>query len=157
MLRCYITLFVTLACSGCSEAQVSPPLTLPTDSSTSPFEGQWVTDLPEKQLFIGGTRWFFFKPQPERFGIDGTLQINKDQDHMASTLDVTISSASAQYEKHDALIKSYPGTKLLLIRDGDTLRVMTGNSDCELSGVYSYNSDQSPSKGFDNVHDWGTK
>ena len=100
--------------------------------------------------------WFLFKPQPERFGVDGTLQIDKAQDQMSSTLDVTISSAGAQYEKHNSQIKSYSGTKLLLIRDGNTLRVVTGNTDCELSGVYHYNSDASAAKGFDNVHDWGT-
>lgn len=156
MLRYYIMLLVALACTGCSEAKLSAPPTPFTDSSTSTFEGKWVTDLPEMELFIGGTRWLLFKRQPERFVVEGTLQIDKDQDQMASTLDVTISSAGAQYEKHDALIKSYSGTKLLLIRDGNTLRVVTGNTDCELSGVYHYNSDASPAKGFDNVHDWGT-
>ncbi|MCC9603370.1 hypothetical protein LOC67_22705, partial [Stieleria sp. JC731] len=163
MHRTYLILTILTMVAGCSPRNSNAPNVGNDATSARPgnairdFEAVWRSiDHPQFKIYVGQKRWFVFREGPTELRVWGKIDLVPSS-KMPSVLDATLREFEADDQELLTQLNERGSIDITFVRDGDFLRVFAADvGEWKLEGVYRYESDDTPAKGYDNVHDWGT-
>jgi len=145
---------VAVVFCGCESSGEAEKKNTSTEAHKVQFIGVWASyESPDEELYLGKKRWIFSRNLPGRRTIEGNVDFEETHE-MSCVRDVVLSATRDRIA--GTALKQFDEIRLILIRENDLLRIESvGSSKCELNGMYRYAGDQTPSKGYRDIVDWG--
>lgn len=153
MIKRFGFLVIVVFC-GCESSHEADKKIATSEAQVVQFTGVWASvGTPDKELYLGDKRWILSQRLPVQLSIQGNVDFEEPHE-MSTVRDISVSATRDRNTGTE--LERFNGIRLMLIRENSLMRIETvGSNECELNGIYQYVGDQSPSKGFLTVVEWG--